>query len=180
MLTWSRSQTGQIEFSPVKINIKTLVEEVIILLKEVVENKKIRLLTNIEDNTFVYADKNMIDTIFRNLISNAIKFTPKGGEITVRANTFTNENNKIFTEISVKDNGLGILPELQNELFEIRESTSTRGTENELGTELGLILCKEFVEKHGGNIWVESEIEKGSSFYFTIPYKHFVSSINND
>ena len=110
----------------------------------------------------------MILTIFRNLISNAIKFTPKGGEITIKTHIDTNENNQKLAKITVKDNGEGILPEKQSKIFKISENISTKGTEKESGTGLGLILCKEFVEKHGGKIWVESEIGKGSSFIFTL------------
>ena len=120
---------------------------------------------------FVHADKNMIATVIRNLISNAIKFTPKDEEIFINARLTTGENGQNFTQISVKDNGAGIEKETQTKLFSISENTSTKGTENETGTGLGLILCKEFVENHGGEIWVESETAIGSSFYFTIPCK---------
>ena len=111
----------------------------------------------------------MLSTIMRNLILNAIKFTPQGGEITINARKISEGNNQEFIEIAVKDNGVGISPERQSKLFIITENITTEGTENEKGTGLGLILCKEFVEKHGGKIWVKSEIGKGSVFYFTLP-----------
>ncbi|MCD4791201.1 MAG: tetratricopeptide repeat protein, partial [Bacteroidales bacterium] len=178
LLTWSQSQTGRIKFSPVKTNIKTLIDEIILLLTEATGNKNIKLLVNIENNLFVYADKNMIGTVIRNLISNAIKFTPKDGEISINARLTPGENEQNFTQISVKDNGVGIEKEIQTKLFNISKNTSTKGTEDEAGTGLGLILCKEFVEKHGGKIWVKSETGKGSSFFFTIPFKP-INSDNN-
>ncbi len=170
LLTWAHSQIGRIEFLPEKINIKTLIYEIISLLEEVAQNKNIKLLDNTESSLFVYADKNMIDTVLRNLITNAIKFTPKGGEIIIKAHTLTDENNQKITEITVKDSGVGISPEIQSNLFKITETISTKGTENETGTGLGLILCKEFVEKHDGKIWVESEEGKGSIFHFMLPF----------
>ncbi|MCD4834708.1 MAG: hybrid sensor histidine kinase/response regulator [Bacteroidales bacterium] len=169
LLTWAQSQSGRIEFTPEKINIETLINEIILLLTETAENKEIKLIANTDNSLFVNADKNMIDTVIRNLISNAIKFTPKGGDITIKSHTITDNNNQKFAEISVKDSGVGIPPEIQSKLFKITENISTKGTEEEAGTGLGLILCKEFVEKHGGKIWVESEVKKGSKFIFTIP-----------
>ena len=106
----------------------------------------------------------MIDTILRNLISNAIKFTYPGGKITVSVEEKQNE-----LLVTVSDTGVGISKENRDKLFKIDQSYSTTGTQNEKGTGLGLILCKEFVEKHGGKIWVESEVNKGSTFYFTFP-----------
>ncbi len=139
------------------------------LLLETAGNKKIKLTSNAEKDLLVNADKNMIETVIRNLVSNAIKFTPKGGDIIIKSRTITDSGNQQFAEISVKDSGVGISPNIQSKLFKITENISTKGTEKESGTGLGLILCKEFVEKHGGEIWVESEAEKGSEFLFTIP-----------
>jgi signal transduction histidine kinase len=132
------------------------------LLRQSTEDKNIKLINKIPENTYIEADKDMISLIIRNLISNAIKFTHKGGKILIDA------KNKLI-EITVKDNGIGIPKEIQSKLFDIDENKSTQGTENETGTGLGLILCKEFVEKHGGEIWVESEVDKGSKFIFTLP-----------
>jgi len=112
----------------------------------------------------------MIKTVIRNLVSNSIKFTRKGASITVKSQIITDENNQKFAEISVKDSGVGIPYEIQSKLFKITENVTTKGTDEETGTGLGLILCKEFVEKHGGSIWVESEVENGSNFIFTIPF----------
>jgi signal transduction histidine kinase len=107
----------------------------------------------------------MFDFIVRNLVSNAIKFTNVGGKISVEAIS----NNNHFIEMKVSDSGIGIPPELKSKLFLLSEKTSRPGTDGEMSTGLGLLLCKEFIEKHGGKIWVESEVGKGSSFYFTIP-----------
>ena len=114
----------------------------------------------------VFADKSMISTVFRNLISNAIKFTQTGGRITLRIKT---EESGVL--VSVQDTGIGIPENMISKLFRIDQSYSTTGTNNEQGTGLGLILCKEFVEKHKGKIWVRSEVGKGSKFYFTLPGK---------
>ena len=169
LLLWSRVQRGAIEYNPKNENLYLLFNETIELLSQLAKNKSISLKNEVSKNIFVKADKNMLLTILRNLISNAIKFTLKNGEIVIGVCTITNENNQKFTEISIKDNGVGIETEIQSKLFSISEDISTKGTENETGTGLGLILCKEFVEKHGGKIWVESEVGKGSKFIFTIP-----------
>ena len=170
LLSWAQVQTGIIKFTPEKINIESLINEIILLMTEAAGNKEIKLISKTENNLLVNADKNMIDTVIRNLVSNAIKFTSKEGDITIKSHTITDKNNQKFAEISIKDSGVGITPEIQTKLFSITENISTKGTENEKGTGLGLILCKEFVEKHGGEIWVESEVEQGSEFLFTIPF----------
>ncbi len=164
LLYWSRSQRGIVDFKPETINLYLLSEESIELLSQTAENKSIKLINQIPEKIYIYADIDMLSTIIRNLISNAIKFTNTGGEIVIKA-----EYNYKLTKITVSDNGCGISKDIQLKLFDISESISTKGTKNETGTGLGLILCKEFVEKHGGNIWVESEVGQGSSFSFTIP-----------
>lgn len=169
LLFWSRSQRGTIDFNPEKLNLKLMFNEPIELLNQPAKNKSILLTNKIPEKIVVYADKNMLSTIIRNLISNAIKFTPKGGKIEFNSTVRTIKNNQKVVEVVIKDNGIGVSKKMQSKLFDIGESTSTKGTENESGTGLGLILCKEFVEKHGGKIWVESEVGKGSKFYFTIP-----------
>lgn len=163
LLLWARSQKESIDFIPKKLNLSRLANETYELFKQPSENKSIELINQIPENIHITADKDMISTVFRNLISNALKFTSKGGKIIIEA-----ENKQQFTKITIKDNGVGISKDMIPKLFEITESISTSGTENEKGTGLGLVLCKEFVEKHGGKIWVYSEINKGSTFYFTI------------
>ena len=169
LLLWSRVQRGIIDFNPETENLYLVSTEAIELLSQLAANKSISLRNEIPEDIFVKADKNMLLTILRNLISNAIKFTNKGGGIIINASSMINENNQNYAEISVKDNGVGIKPEIQPKLFSISDNVSTQGTENEDGTGLGLILCKEFVEKHDGKIWVESKIGKGSKFIFTLP-----------
>jgi len=129
--------------------------------------KKITLVNLVEKQIKVNADKFMIDTVLRNLISNSIKFTPQGGNIKINAEDLGNDN----ITISISDSGVGIKEEIIDKLFKIDSHITTRGTEKEKGTGLGLILCKEFVEKHNGKIWVESKIEQGSEFKFTLPHK---------
>jgi len=165
LLLWARSQRGVVEFKPERLNLYLLLGETTGLLEQSAKNKNIDLENNMPVDINVYADKNMLSTILRNLISNAIKFTPKNGTIEIGYRK-GKENRQ---EIYIKDSGLGVPKENLNRIFEVSENISTKGTEGETGTGLGLILCKEFVEKHGGKIWVESETGKGSEFIFTIP-----------
>jgi len=164
LLEWSRSQTGRMEFNPEYVEIVTLIDESIHLLVNSAQQKSIALSKELPRKAIAFADKAMISTILRNLISNAIKFTNPEGAIIISAEQKQNE-----LLISVTDNGVGIKKEVIEKLFRIEEGFSTIGTKNEKGTGLGLILCKEFIEKHGGKIWVESKAGKGSRFCFTIP-----------
>jgi signal transduction histidine kinase len=164
LLEWANSQTGKILFHPVPTNLNELLEEEFIMLGDMAKGKNIQLKSRLADNLTIVADKNMIKTILRNLISNAIKFTHKNGKVEVRAMA---DNRKV--EISVSDTGIGMTEENMAKLFRIDANFSTNGTENEKGTGLGLFLCKEFVEKHGGKIWAESELSNGSTFKFILP-----------
>jgi len=164
LLEWARTQTGRMEFSPEYIELGALINEVIELLAESAHQKSITIIRELPRNMLVFADKAMINTVLRNLISNAIKFTHPGGQIVISADKKPDE-----LMISISDNGIGIKKEVIGKLFRIDENHIVPGTQNEKGTGLGLILCKEFIEKHGGNIWVESEVGKGSRFCFTIP-----------
>lgn len=164
LLDWARIQQSQMPFQPVSLVLKTLTNEVLEFLIEKANSKMIAIINYIPDHLIVMADKNMIRTILRNLISNALKFTSKNGKIEIKA---VERENKV--EISIEDTGIGIKPEDIDKIFKIGSNFSKRGTENEKGTGLGLLLCKEFVEEHGGEIWVESEEGKGSSFKFSIP-----------
>jgi signal transduction histidine kinase len=136
-----------------------------LVLNEIAVRKNITLKNSFPDNLTIMADKNMVKTILRNLISNAIKFTNKNGSVNAGASVTVNN-----VEISVCDSGIGMTEETMAKLFRLDANLSTHGTENEKGTGLGLILCREFVEKHGGKIWVESEPGKGSTFKFIIPF----------
>lgn len=164
LLQWSRSQTGRMEYTPESFDIVTLVNEITELSNDSARQKSITITCELPARATVFADKAMMSTILRNLVSNAIKFTNSGGRIIISALQKRNE-----LMVSVCDNGVGIKKDDINKLFRIDENYSTRGTQKETGTGLGLILCKEFILKHGGKIWVESEPGKGSTFYFTIP-----------
>jgi signal transduction histidine kinase len=164
LLEWSRSQTGNIEFKPEPFDLASLLEENAQLLKAQAQHKKINLVNESKDKLMVKAHRNSINTVVRNLISNAIKFTPEGGMILVGLKTRPNE-----VVVSVADDGVGISPQVLEKLFRIDTKHSTKGTADEKGTGLGLILCKDFVEKNGGQMGVESEVGKGSVFYFTLP-----------
>ena len=164
LLTWSRSQTGRIEVNSNRINLWDIAETSITMLRMNALNKKIEISSEIHESTEVYADSNMISTVFRNLISNSIKFTPIGGKINLYAKEDTD-----FVQITIEDTGLGISEDDINKLFRIDIHHTTIGTSSEKGTGLGLILCKEFIEKNSGKIWVESELGKGSKFIIQLP-----------
>lgn len=165
LLQWSRSQTGRIDFEPKQVNLIDVVLENYQLVKKSADLKNIKLHVLVDDNVILYADENMITTILRNLLTNAIKFTPQNGSITIASNDL----NKDTVQVSIIDTGIGIEPERIDKIFRIAETSSTEGTEGEKGSGLGLILSKEFVEKHGGKIWVESSPGAGTTFYFTLP-----------
>jgi len=165
LLQWSRSQTGRVKYSPSKINLYNVVAENYTLVKKSAEIKNIELKSEIDENVSLIADEDMVSTILRNLITNAIKFTPKEGRITTSAKEV--ENN--FIQVSVSDTGIGIEPERIEKIFRIDSAESTDGTEGEKGSGLGVILSKEFVEKNGGKIWVESQVGVGTTFHFTLP-----------
>ena len=164
LLDWARSQTGLIEFKQERTKMKDVIDLAIGNTQSLAIEKNITLIYDPEERIDVWVDKNMMNTVLRNLITNAIKFTHKGGEIKIKANIL---DSKVI--VSVIDNGVGIEPEIMEKLFKINEKVGMAGTEKETGTGLGLLLCKEFVEKHGGDIWVESNLGKGSSFKFRLP-----------
>lgn len=164
LLEWARSQIAGTHVDKEKVNVGELTDKVIALLQPTANNKKIMVSSSITDSVNAFADKNMVSTILLNLVSNALKFTPNSGKVSISSIV---ENNHV--EIIVADNGMGISKDNLNRLFRLDEKFQTRGTEKELGTGLGLILCKEFVEKNDGEIWVESEESKGSQFHFSLP-----------
>jgi len=164
LMDWARSQTGRMEFNPEYFEIVRLIDDVADFFDDIAGHKKITLTRNLPTGNPVFADKAMISTILRNLLSNAVKFTRPGGEIIISANEKSGE-----LIVSVADNGVGIPKDKIEKLFRLDESYSTTGTNNEKGTGLGLILCKEFIEKHEGKIWVESKAGNGSVFSFSLP-----------
>ena len=164
ILLWTRSQSGAIPFEPKIFNLKSSIEEVTEFLKPNANTKNITINIDESDKTVVFADVDMLNTILRNLISNAIKFTDLGGIINV-----SSERTESDILVTISDNGIGIAPNILPRLFDTTKLYSTRGTANEKGTGFGLMLCKKFVEEHGGEIWAESELGKGSKFKFTLP-----------
>ena len=167
LLEWSRMQRGLTSFDPKVFLLMPKMAESIVLVLESAKNKEIEIYFEIKADFEVFADENMLESIMRNLASNAIKFTPKGGSITFSA--ISNANNQV--EISIRDTGIGMNKKMIDHLFRLEKSMSRKGTDGEYSTGLGLIICKDFIEKHGGKLWVESEVGKGSTFRFTLPAK---------
>jgi signal transduction histidine kinase len=165
LLIWSQVETGQIHFVSQKIELNKIIEGTVALQKNVAAKKNIEINFEPQDNFMVYVDKDMIATVVRNLISNAIKFSHKGAFI--RIATKKVENNQI--QVSISDNGIGISNEKLESIFDSETTLSMKGTEGEKGTGLGLKLCKEFIEENNGQIRVESKAGEGSTFYFTVP-----------
>jgi PAS domain S-box-containing protein len=165
LLVWARSQSGRMEFNPEYFEMADYINDMMPLFTDMAGQKSINITTTLVHPISAFAYRPMISTILGNLVSNAIKYTRAGGEISISAKQDTGG-----ITVSVADNGIGISRDGIGKLFRIEESYSTKGTNNEEGTGLGLILCKEFVEKHGGKIGVESEPGKGSTFYFTLPF----------
>ncbi|MCP4396325.1 MAG: hybrid sensor histidine kinase/response regulator [bacterium] len=164
LLSWARLQSGKLEFRPWHVKLVKPVSQNLALFYLNAQQKKIELKSTVAEKLSVYADKNMIDTVFRNLVSNALKFTHSGGRIAISA-----EQKGDFVEVAVADSGTGIPEEDLPKLFRIDVKYKNSGTAGEEGTGLGLILCKDLVEKHGGVIRVESEVGKGTVFKFTLP-----------
>lgn len=164
LLLWANSQRNNVSYQPVKQKIIDVVLENIALLNAGAENKQISLQNNIPDDLTATFDTNLISTVIRNLISNAIKFTEKGGIVSVNV-----EKGELFHTIIVSDTGIGIDTERINKIFDKTSYKTTFGTNAEKGSGLGLKLSLDFVEIHNGKIWVESEVGKGSKFCFTLP-----------
>ncbi|MBW2998739.1 ATP-binding protein [Candidatus Woesearchaeota archaeon] len=164
LLQWSQTQTDKIVFEPIKIDLYKIVASCISDIENLSQFKDIDINNDIKEDFHIIADENLLKTVIRNLISNAIKYTTRNGMVTIHA-----EKNNLETIVSVKDTGIGMSENEIENLFQIDKIYSKPGTNKEKGSGLGLILCKEFVEKHEGKIWVESELEIGSVFSFCIP-----------
>jgi two-component system sensor histidine kinase/response regulator len=170
VLLWSRSQTGNMAFKPSKINLFDCIQSNIDFLKIVAAQKDIVVTNHLDSKIVVFADADMMHTIFRNLISNAIKFTRNFGTVEVKcAIQALEQSKKQIIEVSVIDNGVGMSQNLLNNLFQIEKKSVKPGTNKEMGTGLGLVLCKEFVQKHGGTIQVKSIEDLGSTFTISLP-----------
>jgi PAS domain S-box-containing protein len=175
ILMWARTQQGKIPFKLQNLSFADICKNILEILNPNANAKNIAINYSAPNEINVFADIDMLKTVLRNLLSNAIKFTNKNGAIDIYA-----EENAGNVTITVSDNGVGIQPDNLTKLFDISEVLTTSGTAKETGTGLGLLLCKEFVEKHGGKIWVESEVGKGSDFKFTLPIPvEQVNDINN-
>ena len=165
LLEWSRMQRGLTSLLATSFLLRPKITESMVLVIEAANKKEIEVKYDIPEDMMVFADGNMLSGIIRNLATNAVKFTPKGGSLTISAKTdFDNS-----VEVSIKDNGIGMNEKILNKLFRLGENVNRNGTEGEGSTGLGLIICKDFVDKHGGKLWVESEEGKGTTFYFTMP-----------
>jgi signal transduction histidine kinase len=165
LLTWSKTQRNKITFQPVELNLSEIISEIFLLLKQSAHRKQIELHSHIPEKTSIRADKHMLHTILRNLLSNAIKFSFYGGDVIVACRKKT----KGFIEISVKDEGIGIPKQEIPKVLFIEEQYRQKGTDNEEGTGLGLMLCKDFVEKHGGQLLLTSDEGKGTTVTITLP-----------
>lgn len=165
LLEWSRMQKGLIGFNPDSTNLVSVVSGIMRPVMDSANKKEIAISVEIPSGMVVFADEYMLASIIRNLASNAVKFTRKGGNIAISAATEPDN----FVEITVADNGIGMNSTMVDGLFRLDVKTNREGTDGEPSSGLGLILCKDFIEKHGGKIWVESEKGKGSTFRFTLP-----------
>lgn len=164
LLDWSREQTNRITWNPQIFDIKNTTDEIIKMMEEVAQDKQVKIINNMKEHQIVFADENMIKTVLRNLLSNAVKFSHKGGHVTLGSKPV---NNQIM--ISVEDNGVGIKDEDMDKLFKSSMKLQTPGTDNEIGTGLGLLLCNDFVKKNRGEIHVKSSHGEGSLFSFYLP-----------
>lgn len=171
LLNWSRIQSGRISLEPLLLSLSDLITKTCKLFDSNLKNKELTVINNITTSQMIYADEDMFMLLVRNLLSNAIKFSQIGGTIEITA---MDKKNKL--QIIVADSGVGIKPENLDKLFRIDTHYTTNGTLNEGGSGLGLVLCKEIVEKHGGNIWVKSELGRGTKFFFTLPIKSELSA----
>lgn len=163
ILDWSRLESGRLKLEPRELNLFDEVKKVINLYQPIISDKEIKIIEKVDPSYEIITDQHSLNTILRNLVSNAIKYTPRNGEVKILAS----KENGVY-KIQIEDNGVGIPPQNISKLFGGESGFSTRGTNNEKGTGLGLSICKELVEKLGGKIWVESEVGKGSTFSFTI------------
>jgi len=165
LLQWSRLQRGAMDFKVDSINIHQIVQQNINISLETAKQKNIKLINSVPAEIYAVADYQMINTVVRNLLSNAIKFTNKNGNILIGANSTPEKIVCVF----VKDDGIGMDKQILSDLFKIDKKVTRPGTSGETSTGLGLLLCKDFIEKNNGSIWVESEVDKGSTFFFTLP-----------
>jgi len=164
LLNWSKIQTGRIQFQPIRLDLYEEIFKVINLYTTMAIEKKIKIINIVPVNSFIYIDQNLLNSLLQNLISNSIKFTGTGGKVVISYNQKSD-----YTEITVEDNGIGISEDNLSKLFKIEAQFSTSGTNNEQGSGLGLVLCKELLTKINGYLNVNSELNKGTIFTFGFP-----------
>ena len=164
LLDWSRVQSNKIEIKPIRLKLFNVIQDVFVLLSSVALAKKVRIVIDVPKDLFVLADENVVNTVLRNLVSNAIKFTSENDTITISVEDSGEE--KIV--VCVRDTGVGLTEEIKSKLFKLDEHISELGTNKEKGTGLGLLLCKDLLEKQQNKIWVESNKNEGSTFKFTL------------
>lgn len=175
LLNWTIAMTINSVIKPEVVKLHDIIDDNFMYVHSIAQNKQIVLQKSILENSSVFADYNMLNTVIRNLLNNAIKFTPAGGNISVLVKNTGNG----FVKIAISDTGVGIAKKDIDKLFDLDKRFSTIGTEKEKGTGIGLILCKEFIEQNGGEIWVESNTNEGTTFYFTLPETSVEQSYNN-
>ena len=168
LLSWAKSQTGRMDFVPQHLNVQELITETISFVQEAAILKSIEIESQIAEGLSVFADKEMVATVMRNLVSNAVKFTRAGGKVLIRC-----ERSDQHIRISVVDNGIGMTSKMVEEIFRIDVSNGRKGTNGEPSSGIGLLLCKEFTERNGGTITVESQPDQGSTFNITLPVSNF-------
>jgi len=168
LLEWSRTQSNNIKYKPEFLDLRLLSLNVFTLFELTAYQKKIDLICDISQSTLVFADIDTVTAVIRNLTDNAIKFTKEGGKIIV-----SSQKNENFVEVSITDSGVGMSCDDVKKLFCLDTVQTRRGTSDEPGSGLGLIMCREFVEMNGGKLWVKSEENVGSTFSFTVPIKNF-------
>ena len=164
LLNWARSNSNQIVFKPIPCHISTICDAIINQVGDAAQLKNISINSFHTNESYAFADKNMLEVVLRNLLSNALKYTEKNGKIEIYSMPVDN-----FIEITVSDNGIGMTEEVKNKLFKSDLHESKPGTENERGTGLGLVICNDFIQRNGGKIWIENNAKKGTSFKFTLP-----------
>lgn len=170
LLSWAYSQQQGMIINKESLNLNAVIQEILLVTEFIAEGKNIDIYLNLDKDIYVIADKEMLKTILRNLITNAIKYSFENSIIKIKAGIVEE-----FVEIKISDSGIGMDEDTQNNLFNLLDAKSKKGTKGETGTGFGLILCKGFVEKNGGKIWVESKLGKGSDFIFTIPISNNIN-----
>lgn len=174
LLEWSNSQMGLIKFEPIQLDLHDICIKTLSQFETQIANKNLKIKNSLDPNSYVFADNHMLNSIFKNIISNAIKYSKTNGSINI--SSILNPENQTYTVI-IEDRGIGIGQDFLSTIFNIDSKHITAGTNDEKGTGIGLVLCKEFVEKNGGRIFADSELEIGTTMYFTLP--EYTNQYNN-